>query len=65
MIGMLLIELREVYLMHQLTMFNSSGPLTEMKLIPASLATAFASKVLPQPEIDKFNVLIYTHINQR
>lgn len=31
------------------TMFNSSGPLTEIKLIPASLATALASNVFPQP----------------
>lgn len=30
-------------------MFKSSGPLTEIKLMPASLATAFANKVLPQP----------------
>lgn len=30
-------------------MFKSSGPFTEMKLIPASLAIAFANKVLPQP----------------
>jgi hypothetical protein len=30
-------------------MLSNSGPLTEMKLIPASLAMAFANKVLPQP----------------
>lgn len=30
-------------------MFNNSGPLTDMKLIPASLATALAKSVLPQP----------------
>jgi len=30
-------------------MLRSSGPLTEIKLIPASLATAFANRVLPQP----------------
>ena len=30
-------------------MFSSSGPLTEMKLIPASFAIALASNVLPQP----------------
>ena len=30
-------------------MFNNSGPLTDMKLIPASLATALARRVLPQP----------------
>mmetsp|Transcript_12660 Transcript_12660/g.38743 ORF Transcript_12660/g.38743 Transcript_12660/m.38743 type:complete len:268 (+) Transcript_12660:2284-3087(+) len=30
-------------------MFSSSGPLTEMKLQPHSLATAFASRVLPLP----------------
>uniref|UniRef100_A0A1B0A6C8 Uncharacterized protein n=1 Tax=Glossina pallidipes TaxID=7398 RepID=A0A1B0A6C8_GLOPL len=28
---------------------NTSGPLTDMKLMPASLAIALASKVLPQP----------------
>lgn len=32
-----------------ITILRSSGPLTEMKLIPASLATALASRVLPQP----------------
>lgn len=32
-----------------ITMFNSSGPLTEIKLIPASLAIAFARRVLPHP----------------
>jgi len=32
-----------------LTIFNSSGPLTEIKLIPASLAMALASKVFPHP----------------
>jgi hypothetical protein len=32
-------------------MFKSSGPLTDMKLIPASLATAFANRVFPQPKI--------------
>jgi hypothetical protein len=31
------------------TIFRSSGPFTEIKLIPASLATALASSVLPQP----------------
>lgn len=30
-------------------MFINSGPFTEIKFIPASLAMAFASKVLPQP----------------
>lgn len=30
-------------------MFNNSGPLTEIKLISASLAIAFANKVFPQP----------------
>jgi hypothetical protein len=30
-------------------MFNSSGPLTDIKLTPDSLAMALASKVLPQP----------------
>lgn len=34
---------------YKLTIFNSSGPLTEMKLIPASLAMALASNVFPQP----------------
>lgn len=29
--------------------FSNSGPLTDMKLIPASLAIALASNVLPQP----------------
>jgi len=32
-----------------LTMLSNSGPLTEMKLNPASFATALASRVLPQP----------------
>jgi hypothetical protein len=31
-----------------LTIFNNSGPLTEIKLIPDSLAMAFANKVLPE-----------------
>lgn len=31
------------------TMFKSSGPLTEIKLIPVSLAMALASKVFPHP----------------
>jgi hypothetical protein len=35
-------------------MFNNSGPLTEIKLIPASFATALASKVFPQPINDFF-----------
>lgn len=30
-------------------MFNSSGPLIDIKLIPASFATALANSVLPQP----------------
>lgn len=30
-------------------MFKSSGPLTEIKLIPASLAMALANNVFPQP----------------
>ena len=30
-------------------LFNNSGPLTLMKLSPHSLATAEASRVLPQP----------------
>ena len=30
-------------------MFNSSGPLTEIKLMAAWLATAFARRVFPQP----------------
>lgn len=30
-------------------MFRSSGPLTDIKLMPASLAIAFASNVFPQP----------------
>lgn len=30
-------------------MFINSGPFTDMKFIPASLAIAFANKVLPQP----------------
>lgn len=30
-------------------MFNNSGPLTEMKLIPASLAIALAKRVFPHP----------------
>lgn len=30
-------------------MFNNSGPLIDIKLIFASLATAFANNVLPQP----------------
>lgn len=30
-------------------MFNSSGPLTDIKFIPASLAIALARRVLPQP----------------
>jgi hypothetical protein len=32
-----------------LTMFNSSGPLIDIKLIPASFATALANSVFPQP----------------
>lgn len=35
--------------MFYLTIFNNSGPFTDMKLIPASLAIAFANNVLPQP----------------
>lgn len=35
--------------MRGLTIFNNSGPFTEIKLMPASLATAFARSVLPQP----------------
>lgn len=31
------------------TMFNNSGPLTEIKFIPASLAIALARRVFPQP----------------
>lgn len=31
------------------TMFSNSGPFTDMKLIPASLATALARSVFPQP----------------
>lgn len=39
-----------------LTIFSNSGPLTEIKLIPASFATALASKVFPQPKTkSKFN----------
>lgn len=47
-------------------MFRSSGPLTEIKLIPASLAMALASNVFPQPggphnntplAVDKTNAL--------
>lgn len=30
-------------------MLSSSGPFTDMKLIPASLAMALAKSVLPQP----------------
>ena len=30
------------------TIFNNSGPLTDMKLMPDSLAIAFANKVLPE-----------------
>lgn len=30
-------------------MFKSSGPLTDMKFTPDSLAIAFASRVLPHP----------------
>lgn len=30
-------------------MLSNSGPLTEMKLIPASFAIAFAKRVLPHP----------------
>ena len=33
----------------KLAIFKSSGPLTEIKLIPASLATALASNVFPHP----------------
>ena len=33
----------------EFTMLSNSGPLTEMKLIPASLAMAFAKSVFPQP----------------
>ena len=36
----------------QYTIFNNSGPLTDIKLIPDSFAIAFASKVLPK-KIDK------------
>jgi hypothetical protein len=32
------------------TMFNNSGPLTDIKLIPDSLAIAFANKVLPEKQ---------------
>ena len=32
-----------------LTILSSSGPLTEIKLIPASFAMALATRVLPQP----------------
>lgn len=35
--------------MLKLTMLMSSGPLTEIKFMPDSLAIAFASRVLPQP----------------
>lgn len=30
-------------------MFNNSGPLIDIKLMPASFATALANSVLPQP----------------
>ncbi len=30
-------------------MFNNSGPLTEIKFTPDSLAIAFARRVLPHP----------------
>ncbi len=30
-------------------MFSNSGPLTDIKFMPASLATAFAKSVLPHP----------------
>lgn len=30
-------------------MFSNSGPLIDIKLIPASFATALANNVLPQP----------------
>lgn len=30
-------------------MLSNSGPLIDIKLIPASFATALANKVLPQP----------------
>lgn len=33
--------------MNNITIFNNSGPFTDMKLIPDSFAIAFASKVLP------------------
>lgn len=36
-------------IMFQLTILISSGPLTEMKFIPVSLATALARSVLPHP----------------
>lgn len=32
-----------------ITIFRSSGPLTEIKLIPASFAIALANNVFPQP----------------
>ncbi len=36
--------------MNKLTIFtSSSGPFTDLKLIPTSSAIAFTAKVLPQP----------------
>lgn len=45
-------------------MLRSSGPLTEIKLIPASFAMALATKVFPQPGGPKSSTPVGTFIDK-